>query len=136
MEKKIDNNGKGNGFDNAQKEYFANLGFSTMRKNMKAFEIFKGFAQDFDNGQKPFVKTRFDGKNSENRVDIMIDAKSVYVHVTLENGETFCRKAPLIENAVKQFQNVKGMLRHFSNKANLAKSNILQTRICNEKVKI
>ena len=136
MKKNQDNNGKGNGFDNAQVEFFNNMGFSTMRKNMKAAEIFGKIATDFSNGKKPLVQTRFDGKSKENRVDIMIDAKSVFVHVTLPNGETFCRKAPKINNAENQFQSVKGMLRHFANKANLAKSNILQTRICNEKVKI
>lgn len=130
-------NGKGNvSFDNAQKDYFKNMGFAAMRKGTKTAEIFKGIAENFDNGQKPFVKTVFDKKDKGNISTIVIDKNSVFVHVQLSNGKTFCRKAPNVENAVNQFQNVKGLLRHFSNKANLAISNILQTRICNKVVKM
>ena len=125
-------NGNGNGFDFS---FLNENGFSALKSNMKIFPVMEKIATNFSTGKKPLVKTFVEKKRFE--VAIMIDAKSVYVYVNdTETKNAFCRKAPKIDNAEKQFRSVKGMLRHFSNKKNLAVSNILQTRICNEKVKI
>ena len=110
--------------------YLNAIGFTPLTKTQKIFSIFEKL-ECFEDGKKPLVKKLVQGKNN---IYFGIDKNNFFVHVITENGETFTRKTPNIKNTVKQFRAVKAMLRHFSKKKDIAKSNILQTRICHVKV--
>jgi len=143
IEKTVDN---GNNNNNSTKKgatmkkiekteitYIENMGFAPLTVKNPLAKTFS-FLSDFAVGRKPLVQQRVEG---ENVVSIIVSPENVFVHVENKTtGETFCRKSPEIKSAENEFGKVKTLLRHFSNKKKLAVSNILQTRICHEVVKL
>lgn len=122
------------GNDNAKAfsiEYFNAIGFVSLAKTCKAFETAKAFdLVDFENGKKPVYKTM---KQKDGFVTMFIAGNGVFVHV--DNAKPFARKAT-IDNTVKNFRKVKAIVGKLLRKNNLPKSNMLQTRVCNEIVNL
>ena len=122
------------GNDNAKAfsiDYFNAIGFVSLAKNHKAFETAKAFdLVDFENGQKPVYKV-MEQKNGT--VSLFVAGNGVFVHVN--NEKPFARKCT-IENTVKHFRKVKAIVGKLLRKKNLPVSNMLQTRVCCEKVNL
>jgi hypothetical protein len=123
------------GNDNAKTfsiDYFNACGFASMQKTSKAHKLFNGLAENFETGQKPLVKTL---NHKSGLAVLCVAGNGVFCHVTLANGETFARKAS-IDNTVKNFRKVKAIIGKLLRKNDLPKSNMLQTRVCNEIVNL
>lgn len=122
------------GNDNAKAfsiDYFNAIGFVSLAKNHKAFKTAKVFdLENFSNGQKPVYKAM---QQKDGFVTIFVAGNGVFVHV--DNEKPFARKTS-IENTVKHFRKVKAIVGKLLRKSNLPKSNMLQTRVCCEKVNL
>ena len=112
-------------------DYFNALGFISLSSNMKqALEIAKGLnVVDFDNGKKALVKVMEQKKGT---IFLFVAGNGFFAHVIPANGKAFSRKAPKVNNCQKQFRAVKAIVGKLLRKKELATSNMLQTRICNE----
>jgi hypothetical protein len=123
-----------NGNDNAKSfsiEYFNAIGFVSLTKKCKAFEVSKAFdLVDFENGKKPVYKAM---QQKDGFITLFVAGNGVFVHVN--NEKPFARKAT-IDNTVKNFRKVKAIVGKLLRKNNLPKSNMLQTRVCCEKVNL
>ena len=105
--------------------YFNELGFASLSKNMKAFKTF-GKLENFESGQKPVVKTL---QTKTGTVSICICGNGIYCHVTPFEGKAFSRKT-----TVKKFRTLKSLLGKLLRKKDLVTSNMLQTRVCSTPV--
>jgi len=112
-------------------EYFNAIGFVTLTAKCKAFATAKAFdLVDFANGKKPVYKAM---QQKSGFVTVFVAGNGVFVHV--DNEKPFARKTS-IDNTVKNFRKVKAIIGKLLRKSNLPKSNMLQTRVCSEKVNL
>ena len=113
-------------------DYFNAVGFVSLAKNQKAFAIAEKLnVEPFENGLKPLVKTL---EQKSGNVVLFVGGNGVFAYVETAK-ETFARKATF-DNTIKRFRSVKAIIGKLLRKNDLPKSNMLQTRVCCEKVNL